>query len=161
MVMWLTSHVSRLVKIGPHLFPFSQKMYSFDSIKAHDIVPVRCSLYRIRLYFWHGISPKTSNEIIFEKKTLKSSWHIIAVIFRNSPPNNTELLFPVIEEHSAKYKAFNNPYHKKWRRETQFLHVAGSLLCGDIILQHLMTSFCNIWWHHFEWLAHFGFWINR
>ena len=50
---------------------------------------------------------------------------------------------------------------RKWRRETQFLHVAGSLLCGDIILQHLMTSFCNIWWHHFEWLAHFGFWINR
>ena len=26
---------------------------------------------------------------------------------------------------------------------------------------YVVTSFCNIWWHHFEWLAHFGFWINR
>ena len=36
-----------------------------------------------------------------------------------------------------------NHIHKKWRRETQFLHVAASLLCGDIILQHLMTSFAT------------------
>ena len=55
-----------------------------------------------------------------------------------------------------------------WRSRSS--QIAGSstqqlLLCNnatfdDIILQHLMTSFC-IRWHHFEWLAHFGFWINR
>ena len=55
-----------------------------------------------------------------------------------------------------------------WRSRSS--QIAGSstqqlLLCNnatfdDIILQHLMTSFC-IRWHHFEWLAHFGFWIHR
>ena len=49
------------------------------------------------------------------------------------------------KEYSGTYK---EDFVKKWRRETQFLHVAGSLLCGDIILQHLMTSFwmtCTFW----------------
>ena len=40
-----------------------------------------------------------------------------------------------------------------WRSRSS--QIAGScttqqLLLCDIILQHLMISFCNIWWHHFE-----------
>ena len=48
---------------------------------------------------------KHQMKLFLKKKTLKSSWHIIAVVFRNSPPNNTELLFPVIEEQSVKIQS--------------------------------------------------------
>ena len=48
---------------------------------------------------------KHQMKLFLKKKNLKSNWHIIAVVFRNSPPNNTELLFPVIEEQSVKIQS--------------------------------------------------------
>ena len=58
----------------------------------------------------------------------------------------------------------NGNWLKKLRREGLDLHRLLALVhnsCCYATMQHLMTSFCNIWWHHFEWLTHFGFWINR
>ena len=33
--------------------------------------------------------------------------------------------------------------------------------CCYATMQHLMTSFCNIWWHHYVLLAHFAFWTYK
>ena len=46
---------------------------------------------------------------------------------------------------------------QKLRREGLDLHRLLAWVqhnsCCYTTIQHLMTSFCNIWWHHFEWLA--------
>ena len=84
---------------------------------------------------------------------LSQSCHSIDAYARSNGPLQSQTLFNEITTWRSRSSQIAGS-------STQHLLLCNNATFDDIILQHLMTSFC-IRWHNFEWLAHFGFWINR
>ena len=104
-----------------------------------DLAEVKLNSLPIPIYI-------TSNDRLFSGPIIYTETIHKASLFMDT---STLLDTTMLIVNWKSYLAIVASNKKYWRCETQFPHVAGSLLCGDIILQHLMTSFCNIWWHHF------------